>query len=104
MQPLPAPADWQVGQTIHSHSQYLYQVTGILGQGGMGRVYKVYDHDWKMELAVKCPLPTIFAKAGGKDLFVREAEQWVRLGEHPHIVQCHYVETIASIPRIFAEY
>lgn len=100
MQPLPAPADWQIGQIIHNR----YAVLSILGEGGMGRVYKVYHRDLKREVAVKCPKPSLFARTEGKDLFVREAEQWVRLEGHPHIVQCYYVETMMSIPRIVAEY
>ena len=95
-----APAEWQVGDVILD----TYEVTGILGKGGMGKVYKAYHRNWNLDFAVKCPLPEIVEKAGGKDNFVREAETWVNLGLHPHIVSCHYVRTLGGMPRVFAEY
>jgi len=53
-----APVEWKVGDTILG----IYEVTGILGQGGMGRVYKVHHKSWNMDLAVKSPLPGLFTK------------------------------------------
>jgi hypothetical protein len=41
--------------------------------------------------------------AGGAEAFAREAESWVGLGLHPHIVTCFYVRTLGGIPRVFAE-
>ncbi|MGH9427484.1 MAG: serine/threonine-protein kinase [Terriglobia bacterium] len=93
-------AEWQVGDVILD----LYEVTGILGEGGMGKVYKVHHKGWKVDLAVKSPRPDIFTQATGKENFVREAETWVNLGLHPHIVSCYYVRTLGGIPRVFAEY
>ena len=93
-------ADWSVGDVILD----LYEVTGILGEGGMGKVYKVHHRGWNVDLAVKSPKPEIFAQAGGKDNFLREAETWVNLGLHPHTVSCYYVRTLGGIPRVFAEY
>jgi len=92
--------DWQKGQTIRNR----FEVSGLLAEGGMGRVYKVYYRAWQRELAVKRPKPAIFTRAGGKENFIREAQTWVGLGQHPHIAQCCFVETIASIPCIFVEY
>lgn len=94
------PAVWQVGDIILDQ----YEVTGILGEGGMGTVYKVHHRGWKTDLAVKSPKPEIFAKAGGKENFIREAETWVNLGLHPYTVSCYYVRTLGGIPRVFAEY
>ncbi|WP_052567882.1 protein kinase domain-containing protein [Ktedonobacter racemifer] len=94
------PAVWQVGDIILDH----YEVTGTLGEGGMGTVYKVHHRGWKTDLAVKSPKPEIFARAGGKENFIREAETWVNLGLHPYTVSCYYVRTLGGIPRVFAEY
>ena len=93
-------AGWRVGDVIPD----LYEVTGILGEGGMGKVYKVHHKGWNVDLAVKSPRPDIFTQANGRENFVREAETWVNLGLHPHIVSCYYVRTLGGIPRVFAEY
>jgi WD40 repeat protein/serine/threonine protein kinase len=94
------PAIWRKGDVILDQ----YEVIGTLGEGGMGTVYKVHHRGWNTDLAVKSPKPEIFAKADGKENFIREAETWINLGLHPHIVSCYYVRTLGSIPRIFAEY
>jgi WD40 repeat protein/serine/threonine protein kinase len=94
------PAIWRKGDIILDQ----YEVIGTLGEGGMGKVYKVHHRGWNTDLAVKSPKPEIFAKADGKENFIREAETWINLGLHPHIVSCYYVRTLGGIPRIFAEY
>ncbi len=91
---------WRTGDVILD----VYDVTGVLGQGGMGKVYKVHHRNWEMDLAVKSPLPKFFENTGAVENFIREAETWVNLGLHPNTVSCYYVRTIDSIPRIFAEY
>ena len=45
--------DWQIGDVVMG----LYQVTALLGQGEMGRVYKIRHQGWHVDLAVKAPLP-----------------------------------------------
>ncbi len=94
------PAIWRKGDVILDQ----YEVMSILGEGGMGKVYKVHHRGWNTDLAVKSPKPEIFAKVDGKENFIREAETWINLGLHPHIVSCYYVRTLGGIPRIFAEY
>ena len=92
--------EWDIGDVILD----LYKVTDILGEGGMGKVYKVHHQNWNMDLAVKSPLPKAIEGAGGKENFVREAETWVNLGLHPNTVSCYYVRTLGDIPRVFAEF
>src|SRR5690348_14804272 len=100
MEQLPTPLDWQVGQTIFRD----FQVTAILGQGGMGTVYQVYNRKRRQLFAVKSPQPALVASAAGRENFVREAETWVKLGVSPHIVECYFVLLVGGLPRIFAEY
>jgi WD40 repeat protein/serine/threonine protein kinase len=93
-------ADWSVGDVILD----LYEVTHLLGEGGMGKVYKVRHLGWNLDLAVKCPRKEYLASSGGTEDFVREAETWVNLGQHPNVVSCYYVRSLGEIPRLFAEY
>ena len=95
-----AAAEWRVGEIVSG----LYEVTAVLGQGGMGRVYKVRHRGWEMDLAVKTPLPQILEAVGGAAAFEHEAETWVNLGLHPHVVTCYYVRRLAGVPRVFAEF
>lgn len=98
--PVPAVREWQVGDVVLD----LYEVTAVLGEGGMGRVYRVRHRGWDVDLAVKTPLGTVLQAAGGADNFEREAETWVNLGLHPHTVSCYYVRRVDGIPRVFAEF
>jgi predicted Zn finger-like uncharacterized protein len=93
-------AEWEVGDVIMN----LYEVTGILGVGGMGKVYRMRHRGWNMDLAVKSPKASILARAGGAANFERESETWVNMGLHPHTVSCYYVRRIGGIPRVFAEF
>jgi WD40 repeat protein/serine/threonine protein kinase len=95
----PAGVDWQPGEIVLG----LYEVLGVLGQGAMGRVYRVRHRGWGLDLAVKAPLPAILEAAGGADLFEHEAETWVNLGLHPHVVTCYYVRRAFGLPLLFAE-
>jgi WD40 repeat protein len=102
-QPRAAPAagtEWRTGDLVLG----LYEVLGVLGEGGMGRVYRVHHRGWDLDLAVKVPLPAVLDDAGGADLFEREAETWVNLGLHPHVITCHYVRRAEGLPLVFAEY
>jgi predicted Zn finger-like uncharacterized protein len=94
------PAVWQPGDVILD----LYEVSGVLGKGGMGTVYKVRHQGWNVDLAVKSPLPQLLQQPEAVDNFVRECGTWVNLGLHPHTVTCHYVRNLGGIPRVFAEY
>ena len=103
--PAAAPATgsgvaWEPGEVVLG----LYEVESVLGQGGMGRVYRVRHRGWDLHLAVKAPLAAALDASGGADLFEREAETWVNLGLHPNVVTCHYVRRVSSIPLVFAEY
>ena len=93
-------ADWQIGDVVMG----LYQVTALLGQGGMGRVYKIRHQGWHVDLAVKTPLPEAVQALGGPEDFEREAQTWVGLGLHPHVVSCYYVRRVSGLPRVFIEY
>ncbi len=92
--------DWEVGDIIDGR----YEVISIIGQGGMGIVYKIHHREWNLELAVKVPLAHLVADERSKASFIREAQIWVDLGLHPNIVQCWYVREFGGIPRMFMDY
>ena len=94
------PPTWKVGDVILDR----YEVKQVFTSGGMGLVYRVHHRDWDMELAAKSPRPEFFQSQQQIENFEREAETWVNLGLHPHIVSCYYVRRLGGIPRIFAEY
>ncbi|MBK9264170.1 MAG: protein kinase [Polyangiaceae bacterium] len=87
-----------------SQFQALYEVVGPLGRGGMGEVVRIRHRVWEIDLAAKVPLPATVASAGGLPHLRREAETWIRLPNHPHVVTCHYVRTFADTPVIFTEF
>jgi WD40 repeat protein/serine/threonine protein kinase len=94
------PETWQPGDVICD----LYEVREVFTSGGMGLVYRVRHRAWNVDLAVKCPRPEYFRNDQDKENFKREAETWVKLGLHPHTVNCYYVRQMGAIPRVFAEF
>jgi WD40 repeat protein len=94
------PPVWRVGDVILDR----YEVKQVFTGGGMGLVYRVHHRDWDMDLAAKAPRPKFFQSQRQIENFEREAETWVNLGLHPHIVSCYYVRRLGGIPHIFAEF
>jgi len=93
-------AYWDVGDVIDG----LYRVWGKDESGGMGVVYFVEHLGWKTNLAVKSIRPEILRDEKVVKAFIREAETWVDLGLHPHVVSCFYVRQMGGLLRVFAEY
>ncbi|MEU2543850.1 protein kinase [Streptomyces roseolus] len=93
-------ARWRVGEVVDGR----YEVTALLGRGGMGEVFRVRHLGWGTDLAVKSPLLGGADSPRRRELFTAEAQTWVSLGLHPHVCGCHYVRTIGGVPRVFAEY
>lgn len=94
------PEVWPVGETILN----LYEVKSVLGEGGMGTVYRCRHIGWNADLAVKSCKASMLERRGAIENFETEAETWVNLGLHPHIVSCYYVRRLGGLPRIFAEF
>lgn len=93
------PLVWEPGHLILDR----YEIKEVF-EGGNGRVCRVFDREWGMDLAVKSPLPRVLERSGGAEAFVREAQTWINLEIHPNIVSCHFVSELGGIPRLFAEY
>ena len=63
------PKDWNLGDVILD----TYEVLGLLGEGGMGKVYKVHHRGWNVDLAMKAPLPDRFQSPNWRQMLEREA-------------------------------
>jgi serine/threonine protein kinase len=62
-----------------------YRLLSVIGEGGMGKVYKAHDTKMRRDVAIKV-LPTeLAAEPGYEDRFRREAYTAARLAE-PHVI------------------
>ncbi len=91
---------WRPGEVILGQ----YEVLGLVGRGGMGRVYRVRHRAWHRDLALKVPRRSIFQHEHGAANFTKECETWAGLGLHPHIVSCYFVRRFTGVPLVFVEY
>jgi serine/threonine-protein kinase len=64
-----------------------YEITELLGQGGMATVYLAEDQKHGRQVVLKIMQPEL-AQAIGQDRFLREIETSARLN-HPHILPLH---------------
>src|SRR5438876_9273566 len=75
-----------VGTQLGAH-----QITGLLGKGGMGEVYRARDTKLKRDVAIKI-LPEEFSRDPDRvSRFQREAEVLASLN-HPHIAAIYSLE------------
>ena len=61
-----------------------YEIRGVLGDGGMGTVYRAYDTQLEREVALKTPRLDPDVAPGVMDRFVREAQAAAKI-EHSNI-------------------
>lgn len=94
------PIRWDVGDLITE----LYQVKEVLGEGGMGTVYRVEHRGWGKMMAVKCPSGSLNRDPIWAEQFEHECETWINLSPHPNVVECYYMRRMGGLPRLFAEY
>ncbi len=67
-----------------------YNISGVLGAGGMGVVLTADDPTLRRTVAIKLMRPEVAAKPGAKERFLREARSAAAV-EHPRVVIIHYV-------------
>lgn len=76
----------QIGAQLGTH-----QITGLLGKGGMGEVFRSRDTKLKREVAIKI-LPEQFTRDSDRvTRFQREAEVLAALN-HPNVAAIHNLE------------
>ena len=80
-----------IGSTI-AH----YRVTGKIGEGGMGEVYRATDTKLGRDVAIKVLPRQVAADAERLTRFQREAKVLAALN-HPHIAAIHGVEDAVAV-------
>ncbi len=74
-----------------------YEIRELIGQGGMGYVYRALDVKLVRDVALKCPLPALARDPDQRLRFVREARAASKL-DHPNIVAVHEVFEDDGLP------
>lgn len=72
-----------------------YRVTGILGRGGMGKVFRVRSLITEREEAMKVVLPDLDENAALADRFLREIQVHASL-QHPNIAALHAASRVGG--------
>ena len=80
-----------------------YEIEGMLGQGGMGTVYRARDRTTREEIALKLLHPALFSSKAAMDRLVGEGTL-ARKIRHPNIVAVHDVAEIDGQPYLAMEY
>ncbi len=79
-----------------------YEVSALIGAGGMGQVYRATDTNLKRTVAIKVLPTTMASDAARVARFQREAEVLARLN-HPNIAQVHGLEKSDGITALVME-
>jgi WD40 repeat protein len=80
-----------------------YEVLGLLGQGGMGVVYKARQLDLQRVVAIKMILHSEHAGPGERERLRTDAQTLARL-QHPNIVQVFEVGECRGLPYFSMEF
>jgi hypothetical protein len=80
-----------------------YQVTELLGQGGMGIVLKAFDPRLKRPVAIKVLAPYLASDPVSRQRFAREAQAAAAVRDQ-HIVTIHNVSEADGLPYFVMEY
>src|SRR5215471_2892732 len=96
----PARAEYKIGDTIRfgasGRALSDLKVYGMR-EGGYGFAYIVLDEETLNPYCLKT-IRNRYVNSTSLDEFKREAEVWIRLGSHPHIVSAHSVSNISGRP------
>jgi serine/threonine-protein kinase len=99
--PLALPVDDPVPPQLADHPRY--RVSGQLGAGGMGVVYKAHDRIMDRVVVLKVMAPHLIARAGALDRFHREVKVAARLN-HPNIVTAYDAGEAGGLHFLVMEY
>jgi eukaryotic-like serine/threonine-protein kinase len=71
----------------------VYEVRALIGEGGMGRVFRAFDTTLQREVAIKVLPESLAGDADRLMRFEREARTLASLN-HPHIAQIFGIEEV----------
>jgi serine/threonine-protein kinase len=81
---------------VHIGAEFLgYRIEELIGQGGMGVVYRAYDLRLKRTVALKLVTPELALDERFRERFMRETELAMSL-EHPNVVPIHDAGEVAG--------
>ena len=80
-----------------------YEVTEVIGQGGMGVVVKAFDPALHRIVAVKVLAPYLAHDPRARKRFVREA-QAIAAVSHDHVITIHAIDESAEQPKIVMQF
>ncbi len=80
-----------------------FPLSGLLGTGGFGSVYKAWDAELSRMVAIKIPRSGYFMNDAERHRFLREARSAGKL-QHPQIVRVYQVDEEDGVPYIVSEY
>ncbi len=80
-----------------------YEVTEVIGQGGMGIVVKAFDPVLHRVVAVKVLAPYLAHNPQARKRFVREA-QAIAAVSHDHVITIHAIDESPEQPKIVMQY
>jgi len=80
-----------------------YEITEIIGQGGMGIVLKGHDTRLNRCVAIKVLSPALAANPVARNRFMREAQAAAAIS-HDHVVTIHAVDEASNLPFLTMEF
>ncbi len=80
-----------------------YEVTGVIGSGGMGVVLKAHDRSLDRVVAVKVMAPQLATSGSARQRFAREAKAAAAV-LHPNVIAIHGVSNDQSLPYLIMPY
>jgi len=74
-----------------------YEVSGVVGAGGMGVVLKAFDRPLDRTVAIKVLAPHLATSGAARQRFSREARAAAAV-IHPNVIAIYGVSTDAALP------
>jgi serine/threonine-protein kinase len=80
-----------------------YEVSGVIGRGGMGVVFKAVDRPLNRNVAIKVLDPSLASIGAARQRFAREARAMAAIS-HEHVVPIYCVDQHQGLPYFAMEY